>query len=196
MSFTLFLDQGAPAVAVRKKVIKAHEHAHFAEADALLRGVRALTAEAEADIATRRASAEADGRKEGLAAVQTVVEDALTALAKRVDAFEGERREEIARAAYAAVRAVIGTLGDETVLDGLVTASLARIGDDAPVTIEVAPAMLARIGVQLHGRPNITLRANEALGLLDCHLVSPQGRIVADLQLQLDALAERWGVDL
>lgn len=195
MSFTLFLDRDVPAVAVRKKIIKAHELADFTEADALLRGVRALKAEAEADIAARRASAETDGRQAGLAEVEATVSEALSALTARIDAFEAERRDEIAGAAFAAVRAVIGTLEDETVLQGLVAASLSRIGEDTALTIEVAPVMLAQISAQLEDHPNIALRANEALGPLDCHIVSPQGRIVADLQLQLDALAERWGVD-
>jgi type III secretion protein L len=195
MTYTLFFPPSHAFIGTSKQVIKAEERREFAEAIALLDNVRALKISADADIAERQAVAAKEGRESGYAEVNDVVANAIAGFAAQIAAFEAERRDEIAGAAFAAVRAVIGDLDDESVLHGLVAASLGRIETSAPLTLEVAPAMLANVEARFAAHPNLVIRANDALGPRDCQLLSSQGRIVADLKLQLDALAERWGLD-
>jgi flagellar biosynthesis/type III secretory pathway protein FliH len=195
MSFTLFHDLGGPAIATPRKVIKAHERQSFANAVDMLQTIRLLKEEAEADIATRSSAAAAEGRQQGYSEITDIVSDAVKGFAAQVADFENQRSDEIANVAYAAVRAVIGDLDDETLVRGLVAASLARIEGGAAMTLELAPTMAERIAPDFADHPHITIRGNETLGLHDCQLLSPQGRIVADLKLQLDALAQRWGVE-
>jgi flagellar biosynthesis/type III secretory pathway protein FliH len=195
MSFTVFHDLGGPAIATPRRVIKAADRQSFADAIDMLQSVRALKDEVEADIAVRSATAAEEGRQSGYAAVTDIVSNAIKDFAIQIAAFEAERREEIASAAYAAVRAIIGDLDGEALARGLVTASLARIEGEAPLVLELSATMAERIAPDFADRSNLTIRANEMLGAHDCHLLSAQGRIIADLNVQLDTLAKRWGVE-
>jgi flagellar biosynthesis/type III secretory pathway protein FliH len=195
MSFTLFLDSQTPALAARHPLVKSAERVDFENATTLLTEVRAMHARTSDDIDAIRTSARAEGYQEGLARAEGQIEAMLVEITKSFDKFSADRRDDIARAAYAAVRAILGGLDDETIVAKLVDASLARLDTEAPVTVEVSPAMADRITAQLSERAHVTVRGNEALGAKDCHIISPQGRIVAGLTVQMDALAERWGVE-
>jgi type III secretion protein L len=195
MSYTLFHPLNGPALGTSQSVVKAHERQDFTDAAALLNGVRRIKEEADTAIAAQQAAAAQEGRQIGYAEVNDVVGKALAEFARQIAEFETERRDEIANAAFAAVRAIIGDLDDEVVLRGLVTASLSRMDGATPITLEIAPSMVAAVESHFAGYPNLAIRANEALGPHDCQLLSVQGRVVADLQLQLDALAERWGLN-
>jgi flagellar biosynthesis/type III secretory pathway protein FliH len=194
MSFALILDSETPALAALSPLIKADQRQDFIQAADVLTEVRALKAASLAEIDARQASAARDGYARGLAKAEEQIEAMLAEIASQFSAFENQRRDDIAAAAYAAVTAIIGGLDDETVLAKLVGASLARNEDNSPVTVEVTPAMAERIAAKLGDTPHVSVRGNPALGARDCQILSPQGRIVADLSVQMTALAERWGV--
>jgi flagellar biosynthesis/type III secretory pathway protein FliH len=54
--------------------------------------------------------------------------------------------------------------------------------------------MVERLQAHLVDRTYVTVRANDGFGPYDCCLLTPQGRVVANLDVQLDALSSRWGV--
>ncbi len=194
MTFHLILDADTPAIAVGKTIIKANERANFREAVDLLTEVRALRAASADHVEQARSDAYTTGYAAGMAQAEAQIETMLTAITRQFEQFSTDRREDIARAAYAAVRAIIGTLDDEELITRLVATSLARIDSEAPVTVEVAPAAADRLADNLGAMAHVTIRANDALGPTDCTLLGPQGRIVASLSVQMDALSERWGV--
>jgi flagellar biosynthesis/type III secretory pathway protein FliH len=194
MTFHLFLDPQTPALAQSASLIKARDRADFEEAVTLLAEVRAMRAAAGADIEAAHADAEARGYADGLATAEARIEAMLTAVTAQFERFSAERRDDIATAAFAAVRAIIGDLEDESIAAGLVEASLSRIDSEGPVAVDVSPDMASRVALAVGHRPSVTVRGNDALGPHDCHIYAPQGRIVADLSIQMRALAERWGV--
>jgi flagellar biosynthesis/type III secretory pathway protein FliH len=194
MTFTVFLDRTSPAFASDRVLIKAHERKDVETAATLLSEVRVLHRESQAEIETLQSSAAARGHAEGMAAVTDAFDAQIAGIIAAFDDFRKERRADIAAAAFAAVKAIIGATDDQTIVNGLVDASLARREGEAPVTIEVAPAVAERLKTHVADRSYVTVRSNETLGPADCVILSPQGRIVADLKVQLNALAERWGV--
>ncbi len=194
MSFALFLDKNTPAFGSGTSLIKAKDRQDFETVVALLSETRRLNESSKAEIATLHETAEARGYEEGLAKATAEFDSRLAELALQFDAFREERRDDIAAAAFAAVKAIIGDLDDERVIIGLVDASLSRRDSEAPVTIEVAPAMVESLQAHLADRTYVSVRANDAFGPYDCGLLTPQGRIVADLDVQLGALSDRWGV--
>ncbi len=194
MSFALFLDKDTPVFGSGSSLIKAQDRQDFETVAALLGETRRLHETSKAEIEALHQTAEARGYEEGLAIATGEFDARLAELALQFDAFREERRNDIAAAAFAAVKAIIGDMDDERVIMGLVDASLNRRDSEAPVTVEVAPDMVKRLQAHLADRTYVIVRANEAFGPYDCGLLTPQGRIVADLDVQLSALSDRWGV--
>jgi flagellar biosynthesis/type III secretory pathway protein FliH len=195
MSFYLFLDPRTPAVATQSPLIKARDFKAFTQIVDMLSEVRLLKASSSEDITAARNAAQVEGYRNGIAKAEAQIEAMLTTLATSFDDMSSARRDDIASAAYAAVRAIIGSVGDEALLKGLVETSLTRINSEGPVTVEVATGMAERIAATTRDRPHIIVKGSEELGPHDCRIQSPQGRIVADLGIQLEALAARWGVE-
>ncbi len=194
MSFTLFLDGETPAIAARSPVIKAQDRVQFTEIVALLEEARSLRAKAADDYQSAKDRAAEQGFSEGMQAAKSQIEATIAELTARFDAFSEERRNDVAQAAYAAVQAIIGDMPDTAKMQGLVNASLSRIDGEAPVTIEVHPDWQESISGHVSGLRHITVKANDAMVPLGLNILSGQGKIVADLDLQMGALATRWGV--
>ncbi len=188
---------GTPsAIGATGSLIKASERAHFEQAADLLAQLTEARARLDDDIAERRAAAQAEGFAEGKAAVETHVGDALAALAEGVAAHEAQRRSEIADAAFAAVQAIIGAIPADIALSGIVAQTVARMDaqGEGALHIEVAPAMLDALAARLPAETAALLRSNPALGAQDCTVVTDKGSLVASLDVQLESLAQRWGV--
>ena len=109
-------------------------------------------------------------------------------------ADEQERRASIADAAMAAVRMMIGDLGAGDIVPGLAERALDRMGEDSRYSVEVAPSHVEAVTARLAGREGVAVEANPALGPLDCVVRTSTGRVIANLDTQIETLAQRWGV--
>lgn len=194
MSFSLFLDKDTPALASGRTLIKASERQEFETVAALLAETRRLNETSKAEIEMLHQTAQARGFAEGMDKAASEFDVRIAEVALAFDAFREERRNDIAAAAFAAVKAIIGEMKPEKVIIGLVDTSLSRRDSEAPVIIEVAPDMVERLQSHLIDRAYVNVRANDGFGPYDCCLLTPQGRVVANLDVQLDALSDRWGV--
>ena len=72
--------------------------------------------------------------------------------------------------------------------------AVARVPADERTVVACAPGIAARIGEALAGREGVSVEARDGLGPLQVEIASGSGRVVAGLDVQLAALAERWGV--
>ena len=194
MSFHLAFADDAMLLHADRPVIKAKDRAAFADALALLAEARKLREQASVDAAAARDDARCEGRAEAVEAAQHTVAAAIAKLAADIEAHAESRRADIAEAAFAAARAIVGAIDEDTVMMRVVDRTLARFDADIPLTIEVAPALAAVLRVHVGGLGHVTVTENPALAATDCHVLTPSGRIVASLSVQFDALAARWGL--
>jgi flagellar biosynthesis/type III secretory pathway protein FliH len=196
MSFFLFLDGNTPAIGTKSPIIKSRDINYISQTISILSEVRALQSAHLEDIAAARNAAQVQGYRDGIVKAEAQIESLLTSLVASFDDLSSARRDDIATAAFAAVRAIVGALDDETKLKGIVETSLARINSEGPITVEVATNLAERIAIALGDRANITVTGSHELSPYGCRIHSANGRIVADLGIQLDALAGRWGVEV
>ncbi len=192
MSFTL--TAGDHILNGRSALIKASDRAAFAEAHALL----AETSRIKGDMLDRSAAARDEAYREGLTKgyeqVQGYFLSKLDEMSAALAQHEQERRASIADAAMAAVRMMIGDLGAGDIVPGLAERALDRMGEDSRYSVEVAPDHVEAVATRLAGREGVAVEANPALGPLDCVVRTSTGRVIANLDTQIETLAQRWGV--
>lgn len=181
-------------IGVATPIIKASQRHEFASAVELLRAVTDLKIAAEAETHTRLEAGYAEGMARGYAEAQEQVAKLIEDMAKRFEAICEERRSDVADAALAATKAIIGALDDTDIAKRLVTQALARIDNGGALTIEVAPAMQPSIADHVAHLAHVKVEAVEELGALDCIFQTRTGRVLAGLDVQLSALGDRWGV--
>lgn len=164
-----------------------------------LRDAAALLAEARSirDAATQAAEAEratgyAQGRKEALAELGEALGAALAQLNTALAAENARRETEVARAAMTVVERMLGELPDEQVAAGLARSALVPVQGQA-VTVRVGAGVAPAVQDALAAE-TVTVLADATLPPLACRIETADGRIVADLDVQLTALANRWGL--
>jgi flagellar biosynthesis/type III secretory pathway protein FliH len=177
-----------------RAVIKHAERIDFADAVALLHAAAAIREKTQADAKAVRSAGHAEGLAEARAAADDHVAEQISQFARALEQHEQARRSDIAEAAHAAVRAIIGELDDATILPRMVERTLARLPAEGPVSVAVAPAMAARLAERLAGMSHVAIVAEPALAPTDCVMRTSAGQVIASLSVQLDALAKRWGV--
>jgi flagellar biosynthesis/type III secretory pathway protein FliH len=194
MSFHLIHADAATLLASDRAVIKRDQRETFTDALSLLRQAGEVRAAADADAESARAEGYAQGLAEAQDAARQSVIDHLGEMTAAIDRHIESRRVDIADAAFAATRAIIGAFEETETLNRIVDRAIARLTGDGPVTIEVAPDSHAAVAQHVGKRAHLALVADPELGPTDCRVRSEQGQIIASLSVQLDALAARWGV--
>lgn len=192
MSFAL--QAGGHVVTTSSALLKAADRQPFANALSLLDQAREVRDHAQAEVEEASANAAAEGVRRGLAAVEDRVTTAIADMVETIDAELASRRADIAAAALAAARAIIGGFDEAEVTARLATRALDRSDTDEEIVVAVAPAMAAAVRARIAARANVTVREDPHAAPLACVLHTGSGRIIAGLDLQLDALAARWGV--
>jgi flagellar biosynthesis/type III secretory pathway protein FliH len=194
MTYHLVHSDRNTLLASDRTVIKRAERVDFADAVALLHAAAAIREQAQADASAARLAGHAEGLAEARAEADAHVAEQIAAFAEAVEQQEQARRADIAEAAHAAVRAIIGELDDETLLPRMVERTLARLPAEGPVSVSVAPAMAECLAARLGDLSHVAIVAEPALGPTDCVMRTSAGQVIASLSVQLDALAKRWGV--
>lgn len=195
MTYHIFKTGDSAAIGAAKPLIKASERSEFVSAVALLQAMTALDIAAKAEAKSLSEIGYQEGMVRGYAEAQKQVAKLIEDMATRFEAVCEERRADVADAALAATKAIIGTLDDVDVAKRLVNQALARIDNGGALTIEVAPAMHAQIAAHVAHLAHVKVEAAEGLGPLDCVFQTKTGRILAGLGLQIAALGDRWGVN-
>lgn len=195
MTYHIFHVSGHAAIGPTSPLIKASERSEFTNAVALLGAITALRTDAETNAKIRAETGYQEGMARGYAEAQEQIAKLIEDMATRFEAICEERRADVADAALAATKAIIGSLDDVDVAKRLVNQALARIDNGGALTIEVAPAMHAQIAAHVAHLDHVKVEAVEGLGPLDCVFQTKTGRILAGLDLQIAALGDRWGVN-
>jgi flagellar biosynthesis/type III secretory pathway protein FliH len=135
----------------------------------------------------------ARGRQQALDEMRIVLSDAVAELAAGF-AAENERREhDTAAAAMQVVERLLGQLDDAQIVTGLAREALRKAGA-GQVTVTVAPEWVDTVSSRLTDIALVKVESAPALGRFACRVTSQDGRIIADLDTQLAALRERWGL--
>ncbi len=195
MSFHLVHADAATLLGSDRAVIKRAERVDFADAVDLLRAAAAIREQALAEAEAARR----EGHRQGFEAARGQAEDHLAdriaEFAAAIDRYEDARRGDIAAAAHAAVRAIVGELDDADLVPRIVERTLARLAGEGPVTVLVASTLADPVAARLDGLAHVTVAADPGLAALDCVVRTHTGQVIASLSVQLDALAKRWGLD-
>ncbi len=191
MSFTL--TAGDRILHGKSALIKASDRASFAAIHDVLDEARRIREAALERSAAARDEAYREGLSNGLEQVQGYFLSRLDEMTATIEAHEQERRASIADAAMAAVRMMIGDLGDAAIVPGLAERALDRMAEDSRYIIEVAPGHVDAVRARVAGREGVSVEGNPALGSLDCVVRTSTGRVIANLGTQIETLAQRWG---
>lgn len=174
--------------------IAADEREAFANAHALLARATERAAGVDEQVAAARADGERRGWQEATDTAAAEIAARIAELAAELAEEAAQRRREIADAAFAGARAIIGALDPDDAGVRLALHALSQVPADEQVTVACPPAIAAALGAALADRPNVTVAPRGDLAPLEVELLSGNGRVVAGLEVQLAALAERWGV--
>jgi flagellar biosynthesis/type III secretory pathway protein FliH len=178
----------------RSPLIKAAERTQFTDALALLDAAADKSSRVEAEGEAARSEAYETGYAEGLADGQAKLSAELAKLADAVAAIRADHEAGVAEAALAATTAIIGTLDDADIVTRIVHNQIAaRVESDA-IRISVAPQMIEALSTLASEHKDIEFIADPDLASTDCRITSGEGRIVADLSLQMGKLRQRWGL--
>ena len=196
MSYHLLYSDSHSLLASDTPVVKARERQPLADAIALLDRLRAEAVRRESAAAAVEAEARERGRSEGFETGRREFAEAVARLSAQADAHRRLEEEEIASLALAALRQIAGELGDAAMMQGVALRAARAVVPQGPVTVEVAPAIAPEVEAglaRIEGDAAIAVRADPLLGERQCRITGPDSRIIADLDRQLDELAERWG---
>lgn len=185
---------GGRAVGLDSSLVKARDVVAVRSAADLLIEAEATLARAREDAADLRTAAEAAGRRTALNEADAVVQDTVVTLTSQLTDGLAARRADIAAAALAATRTILGTFDEAELVGRLAEGALSRVLDDEQVVVRVAAEHARVLAERLAARTAVTVVGDAASGRFDCAIATADGTIVADLPVQLASLAERWGV--
>lgn len=159
----------------------------------LLDEAQQIRSRAGEDAAVAREIAVADGREEALSEMREALNAALAELTAGLEAEDRRREAEVAEAAMSVVRQLIDREADADIVTGLAKGALRRLSQQV-VTVAVHPDYQPAVAAALSDRPGVVVESDAGLPLLGCRLWTVDGRVIADLDRQMGALAARWGL--
>jgi type III secretion protein L len=192
----LLVEQGDHLLATDRPIVKAPERAALTDTNALLREVRGQRAAEAAAVAEAREQARFEGHAEGVESGRRAFAEAVARLSAQTVAHHRREEADIAQLALAALRHMVAGLGDEAMMAGIARRAVAAVMPAEQVLVETSEAMLGPVTAALgdhEGAEGVTVRADLALGDRQCRITAADGRVIADLDVQLAALEERWG---
>jgi len=195
MAFHLIHNDGRSLLASDRPVLKAADRPAVEESLALLDRVRTLHDHQQEALTQARADAVAEGRCAGEAEGRAAFAAAIAKLTEQVEADTLRRDEDVAALALAALRQMVGALADGERMAGIARRAVEALGSHGPILVEISPAMLPHVERAFLDRPaqvEVALRARNGLADDQCRLTAPDGRIVADVGVQLQSFAQRW----
>lgn len=193
MSFHLIHANRDTLLASDRPIIRASEHQPLVDAIALL---DTLERESEA----RRAAAERiehEAAERGFAAGEA---KGMQRFAEAIATFADEARrhrelieQQVAELALMALHRMVDTLDDEAVIRGIARRAVADLVGAGPVTVEVSEnvAPIVEQALAELEAEAIIVRGDPALDDTQCRVIAGDSRIIADRDVQLDAIRSR-----
>lgn len=191
---TALLRAGGHVVELASPLIRAADADPIQTAAGMLQEAAADRTRAQDEAEAQRQAAEAEGRAAAFAEARAEVAETVAEWTRQVDTALDARRADIAAAALAATRAIIGTFDEEAVVARLADGVLGRAGADEHVVLTVASGQADPLRERLGDRAHLEVREDPAVGRYHCTLATADGVVVAGLPTQLAALADRWGL--
>ena len=161
-------------------------------AEALAQAKR-MRDDAARDAADMRAQGLAEGRAEAAQELRGALNEALEALADGLAAENARRESAVAAAALKVGERLIGLQTQTEIVTGLARQALAHTQAGA-VKITVGADLGPEVASRLGDRPGLNIVEDAGAPPFACRIETDAGRIIADLGVQLDTLAKRWGV--
>lgn len=194
MTMLLYASEELSAVLAEQPLIKAKDMRAMQSSMALLSEATAL----RNDAATAREEAVRQGRAEGLeqarSEIANMLADEIATLANRIAASEADVRSDIAAMTHRALSEILGLMSEEDKISAITERALSRLEMSEVEAIEVHPDAAAAMHDKLAPEAAALLRPDPALGMSDCVIRAHSGTIIASLDVQLAALAQRWGI--
>jgi flagellar biosynthesis/type III secretory pathway protein FliH len=194
MSYFL-LNIGQQTLASNSPLIKAEERADFSNAAKLLGTIEQLRTQTDSAYSDAQKQGYADGLAVGIEAVKAEFRAEIEQFAKAISSAEATRHEQIAAAAIAGAQAIVGAIDQTEAMRGIINQVLKRVDKDQAVTVHIHADHASALQENGEFPSNITLVSNPSLGQTDCEILSANGKIIANMELQLAGLAQRWGVN-
>ncbi len=193
MSYFLF-NTGEQALGMESPLIKASDRAAFANAVELLAYTEQLKSQIDDAYSAAKQRGYADGLAAGNEAVRGEFQREILVLAQSIAAADKARNEQIAAAAIAGAQAIVGAIDQTDAMRGIIDQVIKRIDKDQAISVHIHPDHHTALAENAEFPSNITLVSNGALGPTDCEIVTANGKVIANMELQLAGLAQRWGV--
>jgi flagellar biosynthesis/type III secretory pathway protein FliH len=181
-------------LAAQSPLIKAKERSHFVDALSLLDIARQKADTIEAMTEAARAQAYEEGFAKGLEHAEVCLLDEIGKFAAAVHMLQADYEARVAEAAFAATSAIIGSFEDADNVSRIINTQLTKRAGDENIRIHLAPHVASTVAQTLADKDNIEIVAEADLCGTDCRIATGDGRIVADLSLQLESLRQRWGL--
>ena len=197
MAFHLIHADGRSLLASDRPLLRDQERAPITEAVALLGAVRGWHDGQAQALAEARDAAAAQGRRTGEEEGRAAFAEAIAMLTEQAQADAARRDEDVAALALAALRQMVGALPAEDRMTGIARRAVEALGSRGPILVEVSAAMQPHIERAFADRPSsveLAVRPREGLTDDQCRLTAPDGRIVADVGVQIQSFAARWEV--
>ncbi len=188
------LNTGEQALGVKSPLVKATDRATFANAVELLAYTEQLKSQIDDAYSAAKERGYADGLAAGNEAVRGEFQREILELAKSIAAADTARNEHIAAAAIAGAQAIVGAIDQTDAMRGIIDQVIKRIDKDQAITVHIHPDHHTELAANGKFPANVALVSNGAFGPTDCEIVTANGKVIANMDLQLAGLAQRWGV--
>ncbi len=197
MTFYLVHRDGKALVATDRPLLKARDADRLGDASALLARVEAV----ENQSRQRREAAERGAREQGFAQGLEEGRKAFVAavlhLTGQVEAWRQTQEREVAALALAALRRMVGDIGEEAMMVGVARRAVAAVASGSDVQVHVAPELVDAVTeafAQDGAVREFAIRADPELAPHQCRVTTSEGRIIADLAGQFAEIEKRWSL--
>jgi flagellar biosynthesis/type III secretory pathway protein FliH len=195
MSYFMLPFGGRHLVGSASPLIKHKDRQAFTDSASLLRHAISISESSEAALDKARQAAWTEGYTAGAAAAQQDLSKELNKFSDAASAVADLHARNVAEAAYAATIAIIGEFEDSELVERIAAQVIAKQKEHDGITIQVSSDVCAQLAASMDGESSIPIEANDNLGPGDCHIITANGRIIANLSVQLAVLRDRWGIE-
>lgn len=193
MSYFL-VNTGEQALGLQSPLIKASDRVVFTNAVELLAYTEQLKSQVDDAYSAAKQRGYADGLAAGNVAVCAEFQHEILTLAQSIAAADTARNEHIAAAAIAGAQAIVGAIDQTDAMRGIIDQVIKRIDKDQAISVHIHPDHHVALTDNGEFPANIALVSNSKMGPTDCEIVTANGKVIANMELQLAGLAQRWGV--
>jgi type III secretion protein L len=197
MTFYLVHRDGKALVATDRPLLKAREADRLGQASALLARAEALEAQSRQRRDAAEKAAREQGFAQGLDEGRKAFVGAVTGLTAQIEAWRQTQEREVAALALAALRRMVDDIGEDAMMVGVARRAVAAVANGSEAQVHVAPELVDVLGAAFTGDESLSgvaIRPDPDLAPHQCRVVTAEGRIIADLAVQLAEIEKRWSL--